>query len=121
MKTIGNILWLIFGGIETAIEYLLSGVVMMITVIGIPFGLQAFKLGLFCLWPFGSQVVKKPTSGCLNTGMNVLWFFVGGLAICLTHLFFGVLLCITIAGIPFGKQHFKMAGLALTPFGREII
>ena len=120
MKTLGNILWLIFGGIEVAVEYLLSSIALMVTIIGIPFGLQTLKLGLFCLWPFGSQVTKKPTSGCLNTGMNILWFFIGGIWISLTHVLFGVLLCITIIGIPFGKQHFKMAGLALTPFGREI-
>ena len=121
MKTLGNILWLIFGGIETAVEYLVAGVAMMVTIIGIPFGLQAFKLGLFCLWPFGSTVVKKPTSGCLNTAMNILWFFVGGLAIWFTHIIFGIVLYITIIGIPFVKQHFKMARLALTPFGREIL
>lgn len=120
MKTIGNIIWLIFGGIETAIEYLLSSVALMVTIIGIPFGLQTLKLGLFCLWPFGSKVEKRPESGCLNTAMNILWFFVGGLWIWITHVFFGILLYITIIGIPFARQHFKMAGLALTPFGRTI-
>jgi uncharacterized membrane protein YccF (DUF307 family) len=122
MKFLGNILWLIFGGVETAIEYFLSGVAMMITIIGIPFGLQAFKLGVLCLWPFGSVVrEKQQTNGCLNTIMNLIWFFIGGIWIWLTHVFFGVLLYITIIGIPFGKQHFKLANIALSPFGKDIV
>ena len=121
MKLLGNIIWLIFGGIETAIEYFLAGVALMITIIGIPFGLQAFKLGVLALWPFGSKVVNKENGhGCLNLFMNVLWFFIGGIWIWLTHILFGVLLFITIIGIPFGKQHFKMAKIALSPFGKEI-
>ena len=99
-----------------------AGHAMMVTIIGIPFGLQSIKLAVLCLWPFGSKVVEKPGKvGCLSTLMNVIWFFVGGVWIWLTHIFFGLLLYITIIGIPFGKQHFKMAGLALTPFGREIV
>lgn len=122
MKFLGNILWLIFGGVETAIEYFLSGVAMMITIIGIPFGLQAFKLGVLCLWPFGSVVrEKQQTNGCLNTIMNLIWFFIGGIWIWLTHVFFGVFLYITIIGIPFGKQHFKLANIALSPFGKDIV
>ncbi|MBR3473416.1 MAG: YccF domain-containing protein [Prevotella sp.] len=122
MKFLGNILWLIFGGVETAIEYFLSGVAMMVTIIGIPFGLQAFKLGVLCLWPFGSVVrEKQQTNGCLNTIMNLIWFFIGGIWIWLTHVFFGVLLYITIIGIPFGKQHFKLANIALSPFGKDIV
>ena len=122
MKFLGNILWLIFGGVETAIEYFLSGVAMMVTIIGIPFGLQAFKLGVLCLRPFGSVVrEKQQTNGCLNTIMNLIWFFIGGIWIWLTHVFFGVLLYITIIGIPFGKQHFKLANIALSPFGKDIV
>lgn len=120
MKVLGNIVWWLCGGLETAVEYFVASVALMITVVGIPFGLQTLKLGLLMLWPFGSRVVKKPTSGCLNTVMNVVWFFVGGIWIWLTHAFFGVLLYITIIGIPFGRQHFKLARIALTPFGREV-
>ena len=121
MKILGNIIWLIFGGIITSIEYIISSLLLMITIIGIPFGLQTLKLGMLALWPFGSKVVDNGnSSGCLNVIMNVLWLVFGGFCICLTHLFFGLLLCITIIGIPFGKQHFKMAGLALTPFGKTI-
>ena len=122
MKLLGNIIWLVFGGLVTAIEYFVSSVGMMVTIIGIPFGLQTFKLGILALWPFGKQVSASGNSvGCLSLLMNVIWFFIGGIWICLTHFFFGLLLCITIIGIPFGMQHFKMAGLALTPFGRTIV
>lgn len=121
MKTLGNIIWLLFGGIITAIEYIISSLLLMVTIIGIPFGLQTLKLGMLALWPFGSTVVDNGNSGgCLNVFMNILWLICGGLCTCLTHLAFGLLLCITIIGIPFGKQHFKMAGLALTPFGKTI-
>ncbi|MDR3261396.1 MAG: YccF domain-containing protein [Tannerella sp.] len=122
MKLIGNLIWLLFGGIFIAIEYVISSLCMMITIIGIPFGIQTLKLAILALWPFGSKVVDTGSSaGCLSILMNILWLLLGGLGICLTHLFFGILLCITIIGIPFGKQHFKMAGLALTPFGKQIV
>ena len=122
MKVLGNIIWFIFGGIEIAIEYFLAGTVLLITIIGIPFGLQCFKLGVLALWPFGSEVKKQSgKTGCLSTGMNILWFFLGGILICLTHVAFGVLFYLTIIGIPFGNQHFKLAHIALTPFGREIV
>ena len=122
MNFLLNLLWLIFGGILTAIEYLISSVLLMITIIGIPFGLQSLKMATLALWPFGKKVVTTPNSGgCLSIIMNILWIFVGGIWICLTHLVFGIVLCITIIGIPFGLQHFKLAGLALTPFGKDIV
>lgn len=121
MKTLGNIIWVLFGGLEIALQYVLSSLALMITIVGIPFGLQTLKLGMLALWPFGSDVRKKPTSGCLNTAMNVVWLLFGGLFIWLHHIVLGVVFYITIIGIPFGKQHFKLAEIALTPFGREII
>lgn len=121
MKLLGNIIWLVFGGIAIAIEYIVASLGMMLTIIGIPFGIQSLKLAMLALWPFGKRVVRKPTSGCLNTVMNVIWFFVGGIWIALTHVGFGLLFYITIVGIPFGKQHMKLAHIALTPFGREIV
>ena len=121
MKFLGNIIWLICGGLLTALEYLVSSLLLMITIIGIPFGLQTLKLGMLALWPFGSQVTDNGNSGgCLSVIMNVIWICIGGFWICLTHLFFGLLLCIILIGIPFGRQHFKMAALALTPFGKSI-
>lgn len=117
-----NILWIIFGGLAICIEYLLASIAMMVTIVGIPFGLQTLKLGILSLSPFGKAVTEDTSSnGCLSLFMNIIWLFVGGLWICLSHLVFGLLLCITIVGIPFGTQHFKMARLALMPFGKKII
>ena len=122
MNILGNILWLLFGGIMIALEYMIAGLLMCITVIGIPFGVQSFKLAAFALWPFGKATRPAVSgTGCLTTVLNILWILLGGIWISLSHLFLGVVLCITIIGIPFGKQHFKMVSLALTPFGREII
>ncbi|MDR0370345.1 MAG: YccF domain-containing protein [Prevotellaceae bacterium] len=122
MKFLGNVLWLIFGGLITALGYLVGSILMMITIIGIPFGFQTLKIARLALWPFGCKVVDSGgSSGCLSLIMNVLWIILGGLEICLAHLFFGIILCITIIGIPFGRQHFKMASLALTPFGKSIL
>lgn len=121
MKFIGNVIWLIFGGFAVAIEYFVSSIILMLTIIGIPFGLQTIKMGVLALWPFGSKVVRtEMAGGCLLTVMNIIWFFIGGVWIFLTHIFFGSLLFITIVGAPWGKQHFKLANMALTPFGREI-
>lgn len=121
MKFLGNLIWLLLGGLITAVEYLIASLLMMITIVGIPFGLQTLKLGMLALWPFGHKVTDNGNSGgCLNLVMNILWLILGGLCICVTHLFFGLLLCITIIGIPFGRQHFKLAALALTPFGKQI-
>ena len=122
MKILGNIIWLIFGGIIIAVEYFIASLALMITIIGIPFGVQTLKLGVFALWPFGTEVrTDIRASGCLYIIMNILWLLLGGLAIALSHAPFGLLLCITIIGIPFGMQHFKLAAIALSPFGRDII
>lgn len=117
-----NILWLIFGGIITAVEYLISSLLLMVTIVGIPFGMQTLKMAGLALWPFGKEVRSGERSGgCLYVLMNVVWIFLGGIWISLSHLAFGVFLCITIIGIPFGLQHFKLAALALTPFGKDIV
>lgn len=122
MKTLGNIIWLIFGGFMIALEYFLAGIALLVTIIGIPFGLQSFKLGILAIWPFGSKVEPiESSSGSLNMVMNIIWIIIGGIPIMLTHLFWGAILCITIVGIPFGKQHFKMIPLALFPFGKRIV
>lgn len=121
MKTLGNIIWFIFGGFMIALEYFIAGFVLMLTIVGIPFGLQAFKLGILAIWPFGAEVVPiENSSGCLNLIMNIIWIIIGGIPITLTHLFWGIIFCITIVGIPFGMQHFKMIPLALTPFGKQV-
>lgn len=121
MKFIGNLVWLIFGGIIIAVEYFIGSLILMITIIGIPFGLQTLKMASLAIWPFGRRsMIKERASGCLYIFMNVLWLLCGGLWIAATHAFFGVLLCITIIGIPFGLQHFKLTEVALNPFGRSI-
>ena len=121
MKFLGNIIWLLFGGLLIAIEYFIASLLLMITIIGIPFGVQTLKLAILALWPFGSRVTDGENSGgCLSVIMNGIWILIGGIWICLSHLAFGLLFCITIIGIPFGRQHFKMASSALTPFGKAI-
>jgi uncharacterized membrane protein YccF (DUF307 family) len=122
MNFLGNLIWLIFGGIIIAIEYLVGSLVLMITIVGIPFGIQTLKMASLSLWPFGRDtVVHSRASGCLYIIMNVIWLLTGGLWIALTHAIFGALLCVTIIGIPFGLQHFKLTAIALSPFGRDIV
>lgn len=122
MSAIGNMLWIVLGGgIFLFFEYLLGGLVLCITIIGVPFGVQCIKLSLLALVPFGKEVThNKSGSGCLSILMNILWIIIGGIAIALTHLVFGILCAITIIGIPFAKQHMKLAALSLTPFGHTV-
>lgn len=121
MKILLNIIWLIFGGLMSAIEYVISSLALMATIVGIPFGLQTLKLALVCLWPFGTQIRDGEwPNGCLAGIMNIIWWIVGGIPIALTHLLWGLFFCITIIGIPFGVQNFKLARLALFPFGKDI-
>lgn len=121
MNLIGDLIWLIFGGFVSFVGYMVSGLLLCLTIIGIPFGLQCFKIGFFTLLPFGRQVREVPgQTGCLSTIFNIIWIFVGGIWIALVHLGFGLLLAITIIGIPFARQHFKLMSLSFTPFGKEI-
>lgn len=121
MKFLGNLLWLILGGLLVSIYYAVVGLLFCVTIIGIPFGVQLFKMAGFALWPFGRDVHSKDNdAGCLSIIMNVIWILVGGIEIAMIHLSFGVFCCITIIGIPFGIQHFKMALLAVVPFGKTI-
>lgn len=121
MKFIGNVLWLLLGGLLISLYYALVGLLFCITIIGIPFGVQLLKIAGFALWPFGRDVVpNENNTGCLAIFMNVVWIIVGGVEITMMHIFFGIICCITIVGIPFGLQHFKMALLALVPFGKSI-
>jgi uncharacterized membrane protein YccF (DUF307 family) len=122
MKILGNLVWLIFGGIIIALEYFIGSLILMMTIVGIPFGLQTLKMGSLSLWPFGRTSRTEPqSSGCLYVFMNVLWLLCGGIWIAITHAFFGVLLYFTIIGIPFGNQHFKLTEVAINPFGRRIM
>jgi uncharacterized membrane protein YccF (DUF307 family) len=122
MRTIGNILWLILGGLAMAIGYALAGLVMFVLIITIPFGIQSFKLAGFALWPFGRVMVEIPgKGGCLNTVGNVLWVILAGIWLALGHLFWALVLAITIIGIPFAVANVKLAGAALVPFGRTVM
>lgn len=122
MSLIGNVIWFICGGLLVALEYLVGGILMCLTIIGIPFGIQLFKIGLFAMLPFGQRTVTNNNrNGCLFIIMNVLWIIFGGIPIALTHLAWGVILCITVIGIPFGMQHFKLMTIAIAPFGRSVI
>jgi uncharacterized membrane protein YccF (DUF307 family) len=124
MRLLLNVLWIIFGGgFLIWIEYLIGGLILCLTIVGIPFGVQCFKIAGIGLLPFGKEVRDDPTSagaGCLGLVMNVLWFLVAGLWICLTHLGLALASALTIIGIPFALQHLKLAVLALAPFGKRI-
>ena len=121
MNSLGNIFWLLLGGIIIALIYYVVGLLMCITIIGIPFGAQLFKLGTYALWPFGHQMVDNPNEpGCLSIVMNLLWILTGWWEVALLHAIFGLICCVTIVGIPFGVQHFKMALASVFPFGKEI-
>ena len=121
MNTLGNLIWLIFGGIFIFLEYLFGSVLLFISIIGILFGIQTLKLAMLALMPFGKEIVPTDRAGgCLHIIFNKLWILICGLPIILTHFAFAILLGITIVGIPFASQHLKLAGLALAPFGREI-
>jgi uncharacterized membrane protein YccF (DUF307 family) len=122
MNILGNFFWLIFGGIIIAIEYFIGSIFLMLTIVGIPFGIQTLKMASLSLWPFGRDtVVHTRASGCLYILMNIIWLITGGIWIAITHAIFGLILCITIIGIPFGLQHFKLTAIALSPFGRDIV
>nr|WP_294907372.1 YccF domain-containing protein [uncultured Lacibacter sp.] len=122
MNFIGNLIWLIFGGLFAALGYLFGGIVLCITVVGIPFGLQCFKLAGLVLCPFGKKVVSDSSqSGCLSVLANIIWIIFGGLEVALTHIIMGALLYISIIGIPWGRQHFKLLEISLMPFGKRVV
>jgi uncharacterized membrane protein YccF (DUF307 family) len=122
MNFLGNLVWLLFGGILIAIEYFIGSIALMVTIIGIPFGIQTLKIAALAIWPFGRETRVHPrASGCLYILMNLIWLLCGGLCIALTHAVLGLLFCLTIIGIPFGLQHFKLTAIALNPFGRDIV
>ncbi|MFB3077090.1 MAG: YccF domain-containing protein [Lysobacterales bacterium] len=121
MNLLLNIIWLILGGFIVVISYLLGGIVLCLTIIGIPFGIQCFKLAGLALMPFGREVrEKKPPGGALAVIMNVIWIILPGLELAVFHLMMALLLAITIIGLPLAAQHLKMTRLAILPFGFEV-
>ena len=119
MKFIGNVIWIICGGLLSAIGWWLAGGLWCITIIGIPVGVQCFKLSSISLNPFGKDVVDE--GGAVSCLLNIIWFFVSGLELAIGNALIGILLCVTIIGFPFGKQFFKIAKLAIAPFGARVV
>jgi uncharacterized membrane protein YccF (DUF307 family) len=116
-----NIIWVVLSGFWMMLGYAVAGLLWCITIIGIPFGVQSFKLAGFALWPFGRMVVKRPGSGGLNVVLNLLWVIFSGLWLAIGHVVTGAVLCLTIIGIPLGIANFKLVPLALWPFGRQVV
>ena len=121
MRTLLNIIWFVLSGVWLAIAYALAGVVMCLLIITIPFGIASFRIAAFCLWPFGRVIVRKGDAGAGSTIGNIIWIILAGWWLALAHLVSGILLCITIIGIPLGLANFKLIPVSLTPFGREIV
>jgi uncharacterized membrane protein YccF (DUF307 family) len=125
MRLLGNIIWLLFGGLATGLGWWVAGVLAAITIIGIPFAIAAFRIGTFSFWPFGREVVDRPEHDearkLLILVGNIVWILLGGIWLALAHLFFAVLLAITVIGIPFAVQHLKLAHLSLVPYGKMIV
>ncbi len=120
MKTIGNLIWFVLSGVWLGLSYLLAGLVACITIIGIPFGIQAFKLAGYVMWPFGRTLHEQPGHRFSKGVMNIVWIIVGGIWLAIEHVLFGAILCLTIIGIPFGIKSFSMAKLALFPFDYRV-
>ncbi|MGM0123600.1 hypothetical protein IGI37_000972 [Enterococcus sp. AZ194] len=119
MGCLGNIIWFIFGGFVGGLTWFAAGVLWCITIVGIPIGLQCFKLADLSFWPFGKEVVYSAST--VSFLVNFLWLIFSGFWLAVAHCISGVLLCITVIGIPFGLQSFKLAKLALMPFGAQVV
>jgi uncharacterized membrane protein YccF (DUF307 family) len=116
-----NLIWLVFGGLVLALAYAVVAVVMFILIITIPFGIASARIALFCLWPFGRTLIRRADAGAGSFVGNVIWFVLAGWWLALGHVITGVLMCLTIIGIPLGLANFKLVPVSLTPFGRDIV
>jgi uncharacterized membrane protein YccF (DUF307 family) len=121
VKTILNVIWLVLCGFWMFLGYLLAGVLLCITIIGSPFGLASFRIGRYALWPFGYTTVERRDAGAASCVGNVLWLILGGWWLAIGHVVTGLLLCVTIIGIPLGIANFKLIPVSLLPLGREIV
>ena len=121
MRTLLNLIWLFLSGLWLALGYVLAGIVLSITIVGIPWAIASFRIANYALWPFGRRVVNKPTSGVGSGLGNVIWFLFAGWILALVHLATGIVLCLTIVGIPLAMADFKMIPISLFPLGKEII
>jgi uncharacterized membrane protein YccF (DUF307 family) len=116
-----NIIWLVLAGFWEAVAWCIAGIVMCLLIITIPFGIQAFKIASFAIWPFGRTLVKRPDAGTASAVGNVIWFILAGWWLALGHLIASVVLAITIIGIPLALANLKLVMVSLLPFGREIV
>jgi uncharacterized membrane protein YccF (DUF307 family) len=121
VRVLLNLIWLVFGGLLLALGYAVVALVMFILIITIPFGIASARIALFCLWPFGRTLVRRPDAGAASVIGNVIWFLLAGWWLAIGHVISGVLMCLTIIGIPLGLANFKLIPVSLTPFGREIV
>ena len=121
MRTLGNIIWLVFAGFWMALAYAIAGIIMFILIITIPFGIAAFRMAGYALWPFGRTVVSKPTSGVMSGIGNVIWFIVAGIWLAIGHLVTAFAMAITIIGIPLAIANLKMIPVSLMPLGKDIV
>lgn len=121
MRLLLNVVWLIFGGLIMVLGYLLAGVICCLLIITIPFGIAAFRIAAFALWPFGQRIVDRPDAGAGSAVGNILWVIVAGWWLALGHITAGIALCVTIIGIPLGLAHFKLIPVSLLPLGKQIV
>jgi len=121
VRIVLNVIWLIFAGIWLTIAWLIAGLLLCVTIIGIPFGIQAFKIAGYVIWPFGRAVVIDADAGAASCIGNVLWLILAGWWLALLCVVFGALLCVTIIGIPLGVGVFKLIPIVIAPFGRRIV
>lgn len=121
MRLLLNVLWLALAGFWMFLGYLVAAVLCVVFIVTIPFAAAALRIGLFALWPFGRTVAKRPTAGAGSTLGNAIWFVIAGWWLTLGHIITGILLCLTIIGIPLGLANFKLIRVSLTPFGRDIV
>ena len=121
MNTILNVIWLILAGIWLWIGYMLAGVLMCVLIVTIPWGIASFRIANYSLWPFGREVVSNPRSGVFSFLGNVVWVLLAGWWLALEHLITGVIMCLTIIGIPLGLANFKLIPVSLAPLGKEIV
>jgi uncharacterized membrane protein YccF (DUF307 family) len=121
VRLILNIIWFVLAGLWIAIGYAIAALVMFILIITIPFGIAALRIGVFALWPFGKTVVRRADAGAGSAIGNVLWFLLAGWWLILLHVVTGVLLCLTLIGIPLGLANFKLIPVTFRPFGRDIV
>jgi uncharacterized membrane protein YccF (DUF307 family) len=121
VRVLLNLIWLVFGGLVMALGYAVVALIMFILIITIPFGIASARIALFCLWPFGRTLVRRPDAGAGSLIGNIVWLVLAGWWLALGHLITGVLMCLTIIGIPLGLANFKLIPVSLTPFGRDIV